>query len=164
MQSRRKQRRGPHGSAWHWKQTDSWYFTQPGTKKRVALFDEDGRRVRGKENKEAAELALARERLCWETEVDGPSAGSGQCLGQPLSSPGIAARVGRTGRHPLSQPPSQKIVDRRGQRRIRVDHLVEEQPPHRDRIVTRVVKRHAQRQQLITVAARRCSMTCRSYS
>ncbi len=80
MRRKRKQRRRPHGSAWHWKQTDRWYFTQPGTKKRVALFDEDGQRIRGNENKEAAELALAREKLCWETEVDGPSAGHGQWL------------------------------------------------------------------------------------
>ena len=50
MRRKRKQRRQPHGSAWHWKQTDSWYFTQPGAKKRVALFDEDGQRIRGKEN------------------------------------------------------------------------------------------------------------------
>jgi hypothetical protein len=28
----RKQRRQPHGSAWHWKQTDCWYYTLPGTK------------------------------------------------------------------------------------------------------------------------------------
>ena len=80
MRRKRKQRRQPHGSAWHWKQTDSWYFTQPGTKKRVALFDEDGQRIRGKENKEAADLALAREKLRWETELDGPSAGNGQWL------------------------------------------------------------------------------------
>jgi hypothetical protein len=35
----------------------------PGTKKRVAIFDEDGRRIRGRENKESAELALAKEKL-----------------------------------------------------------------------------------------------------
>ena len=56
MGRRRKQRRQPHGSAWLWKQTDCWYYTQPGTKKRVSLFDEDGQRIRGKANKEAAEL------------------------------------------------------------------------------------------------------------
>ena len=39
---RRKKRRQSHGSAWHWKQTDSWYYTLPGTKKRVPLLDEDG--------------------------------------------------------------------------------------------------------------------------
>ena len=29
---RPKTRRQSHGSAWHWKQTDSWYYTLPGTK------------------------------------------------------------------------------------------------------------------------------------
>jgi len=38
----------------------------PGTQKRVPLFDKDGERIRGKENKEVAELALAREKLTWE--------------------------------------------------------------------------------------------------
>ena len=56
----RKQRRNPHGSAWHWNQTDCWYYTFPGTKKRVPLFDEDGSSIRGRENQEAAENALAR--------------------------------------------------------------------------------------------------------
>lgn len=61
-----KKRRQSHGSAWHWKQTDCWYYTLPGAKKRVALFDEQGQRIRGKENKEAAEIALAREKLTWD--------------------------------------------------------------------------------------------------
>jgi integrase len=52
----------------------------PGTKKRVPLFDEDGRRIRGKENKEAADLALAREKLSWEEETPGPTSGVGQWL------------------------------------------------------------------------------------
>ena len=56
----RRQRRG---SAWYWKQTDCWYYTTPGTKKRVPLEDMDGKRVRGKENRKAAELALARVKL-----------------------------------------------------------------------------------------------------
>jgi len=60
---RRKTRRQSHGSAWHWKQTDAWYYTLPGTKKRVALFDEDGQRLKGKDNRKAAELALARLKL-----------------------------------------------------------------------------------------------------
>ncbi|MDB4786350.1 hypothetical protein OAK47_01625 [Planctomycetaceae bacterium] len=55
--------RQSHGSAWHWQQTDSWYFTPPGTKTRVPLFDQDGQRIRGQQNKEAAEVALAREKL-----------------------------------------------------------------------------------------------------
>ena len=63
MARKRKQRRQQHGSAWHWKQTDCWYYTMPSTKKRVALFDEDGQRIRGKRNKEAAEIALAKEKL-----------------------------------------------------------------------------------------------------
>src|SRR4029453_8183686 len=44
---RRKTRRQSHGSAWYWKQTDTWYYTLPGTKKRVSLFDEEGSRVKG---------------------------------------------------------------------------------------------------------------------
>jgi hypothetical protein len=40
MGKRTKKRRQSHGSAWLWKQTDCWYFTPPGTRKRVALFDD----------------------------------------------------------------------------------------------------------------------------
>jgi len=73
---RSKTRRQSHGSAWHWKQTDSWYYTLPGTKKRVALFDEDGNRIRGVENKKAAQLALAGVRLGqgWQPEAPPTSA------------------------------------------------------------------------------------------
>ena len=78
MGRKRKQRRQTHGSAWHWQQTDCWYYTMPGTRKRVPLFDERGERIRGRENKEAAELALAREKLSWEEETPGPPAGNGQ--------------------------------------------------------------------------------------
>jgi len=53
-------RRRAHGSAWHWLQTDAWYFTPPGTKRRVALLDSSGKRIKGKSNKQAAELPLAR--------------------------------------------------------------------------------------------------------
>ena len=63
MARNRKQRRQQHGSAWHWKQTDCWYYTPPGTRKRVPLFDEEGERIRGTDNKEAAQLALARIKL-----------------------------------------------------------------------------------------------------
>ena len=63
MGRKRKVRRQSHGSAWHWQQTDCWYYTMPGTRKRVALFDEDGQRIRGKGNKEAAEISLANEKL-----------------------------------------------------------------------------------------------------
>ena len=57
------QRRQRHGSAWYWKQTDCWYYTPPGTKRREPLRDETGKHVRGTENKQAARLALARARL-----------------------------------------------------------------------------------------------------
>lgn len=66
----RKQRRNPHGSAWHWKQTDCWYYTLPGTKKRVPLFDEHGVRIRGRANQDAAEDALARVKLSGEQSGD----------------------------------------------------------------------------------------------
>ena len=80
MGRKRKQRRQSHGSAWHWKQTDCWYYTMPGTKKRVPLFDEDGRRVRGSENREAAELALAKEKLSWESGDNGVPSSNGEWL------------------------------------------------------------------------------------
>ena len=60
MKTIAKMRRQRHGQAWHWKQTDCWYFTPPGTKRRVRLFDEDGKPVRGKNNRAGADLALAR--------------------------------------------------------------------------------------------------------
>jgi integrase len=68
MGRNRKQRRGQHGSAWHWKQTDCWYYTLPGTKKRISLFDENGQRIRGKANQEAAETALAKVKVAGGTE------------------------------------------------------------------------------------------------
>jgi len=80
MGRKRKQRRQPHGSAWHWQQTDCWYYTQPGKKRRVALYDENGERIRGKANREAAQLALAKEKLSWETEAVGPVGGNGGWL------------------------------------------------------------------------------------
>jgi integrase len=67
MGRKAKKRRQSHGSAWHWKQTDCWYYTQPGTKKRVSLVDEKGERIRGKDNKQAAEIALAKEKVTWDT-------------------------------------------------------------------------------------------------
>jgi site-specific recombinase XerD len=73
MARKRIQRRQPHGSAWHWKQTDCWYYTEPGTKKRVPLFDEKGDRIRGKENKETARLALARIQLSEELNLHSPT-------------------------------------------------------------------------------------------
>jgi integrase len=75
MGRKRRQRRQPHGSAWHWKQTDCWYYTRPGTKKRLPLFDERGQRIRGRDKKEAAELALAKEKLSREGEAAGTPGG-----------------------------------------------------------------------------------------
>ncbi|MDA1055947.1 MAG: tyrosine-type recombinase/integrase [Planctomycetota bacterium] len=75
MGRKRKQRRQSHGSAWHWQQTDCWYYTLPSTRKRVGLFDDEGQRIRGKANKELAEQALAKEKLSW--EGDGSSANGG---------------------------------------------------------------------------------------
>ncbi len=47
-------------AARHWQQTDCWYYTPLGTKTRVPLLDEIGKQIRGKDNRPAAELALAR--------------------------------------------------------------------------------------------------------
>lgn len=80
MGRKRKKRRQSHGSAWFWSQTGCWYYTMPGTKKRVALFDESGERIRGKENKEAAEVALAKEKITWADDNDALTLGNGQCL------------------------------------------------------------------------------------
>ena len=65
-------RRQSHGSAWHWKQTDCWYYTLSGTGNRVPLFYESGARIRGRENQQAAEVALAREKLTWATAPGTP--------------------------------------------------------------------------------------------
>jgi hypothetical protein len=67
----RKQRRQTHGSAWHWKQTGCWYYTPPGSKRRVPLFDEQGQRIRGKENQAIAERALARAKLADAARTEG---------------------------------------------------------------------------------------------
>jgi len=75
MARKRKVRRQSHGSAWFWAQTGCWYFTMPGTNKRVPLFDEDGERVRGKDRREAADLAIAKEKLAWNGEGDSGTAG-----------------------------------------------------------------------------------------
>lgn len=56
-------RRRRRGSAWYWKQTDTWYYTPRGGKQRKALRDEKNRPIRGLDNKRAAQLALARVRL-----------------------------------------------------------------------------------------------------
>lgn len=70
--ARRQKRRQSQGSAWHWKQTDSWYYTLPETRKQVALYDEDGQQIRGEENKQAAQMALARVKVSgdWHPEAE----------------------------------------------------------------------------------------------
>ena len=72
---RKKTRRQSHGSAWHWKQTDCWYYTLPGSKKRTPLLDEDGARIRGIEQKPAAQRAMARVKLAgdWQPSSDQPA-------------------------------------------------------------------------------------------
>ena len=74
--ARNRKRRQAYGSAWHWKQTDCWYYTLPGTKKRVPLFDEKRKRIRGRDNKEAAQLAMARVKLA--DELPGSPADCGE--------------------------------------------------------------------------------------
>jgi len=71
---RKRTRRQQHGSAWHWRQTDCWYYTLPGTKNRIPLFDEDGKRIRGQDNKQAAQLALARIKLAGGDGSEAPPA------------------------------------------------------------------------------------------
>ena len=82
----RKQRRKPHGSAWHWKQTDCWYYTPPGTKKRTPIFDEQGQRIRGKENQQLAEMALARVKVSDESQTaDSPAIREGWLVAKVCS-------------------------------------------------------------------------------
>jgi hypothetical protein len=58
--ARPKKKRGDnHGSAWQWRQTDCRCYTLPGTKRRVAQFDEQGRRIKGKETVEPLPQATA---------------------------------------------------------------------------------------------------------
>ena len=71
MGRNRKKHRQQHGCAWHWKQTDCWYYTMPGTKKRMPLFDDSGQRIRGKKNQEAAETALAKAKVSSESGAAG---------------------------------------------------------------------------------------------
>lgn len=72
-----KKRRQRSGRAWHWKQTDCWYYTLPGTKRRMPLVDEDGKRIRGKANSAAADLALARLKAAgkWRPPAEPPREG-----------------------------------------------------------------------------------------
>lgn len=73
-------RRQSKGSAWYWKQTDSWYFTPPGTQKRVPLFDEQGQRIRGKDRKPAAQLALGRLKVAGKWRPPAAPTGNGAWL------------------------------------------------------------------------------------
>lgn len=84
MTSSTPTRRRSRGSAWYWQQTDSWYYTPPGTKRRVRLYDEDGRPVRGEENRKIAELALARIKVSgnWRPAVE-----------TVLAEPWVVARI-----------------------------------------------------------------------
>ena len=59
MARKRKVRRQSHGSAWHWTQTDCWYYTMPGTKKRIPLFGEDRERIRGKVSRSPLSLSFS---------------------------------------------------------------------------------------------------------
>ena len=72
MGNRGIRRRRPRGSAWYWKQTDTWYYTPPGTKRRVPLVDGDGKRIRGPGSGQAAVLALARLKVAdqWRPAAD----------------------------------------------------------------------------------------------
>ncbi len=78
MATNGKRQRRPRGSAWYWRQTDAWYYTPPGTKGRVPLVDEDGKRVRGKENRPAAELALARVKVAGQWRPTAAPAAEGE--------------------------------------------------------------------------------------
>jgi hypothetical protein len=43
----------------------------PGTKKRVVLFNEQGRRIKGKENQAPAEIELAKAKVTWGDQTEG---------------------------------------------------------------------------------------------
>lgn len=60
MGRKRKQWQQAHGLAWCRKQNGCWHYAMPGTNRRTPLVDENGNRIRGKENRQAAELALSR--------------------------------------------------------------------------------------------------------
>ena len=69
MGKKLKKRRQPHGSAWHWKQTDCWYYTLPGAKKRLPLFDEDGERIRGKVIEKYIETEAANRQVAMQSKI-----------------------------------------------------------------------------------------------
>ncbi len=57
MARKRTQRRQLHGSAWHWKWTNCWYYTPPGTKQWMPSAAGDCRLLRPE-----AELPVRRHR------------------------------------------------------------------------------------------------------
>jgi hypothetical protein len=61
-----------HGLAWHWKQTDCRYYTLPGSKKQISLFDDQGNCIRGSDNRDFVEHAPASIKLSG--EINGPVA------------------------------------------------------------------------------------------
>ncbi|HEY5312589.1 MAG TPA: tyrosine-type recombinase/integrase [Pirellulales bacterium] len=110
MNSTGKRGRQRHGSAWYWKQTGCWYFTPTGTKKRVPLVDEQGRRIRGQHSKQAASLALARIKLQtdWRPEPETDPAATALDI-----EPWLVARVC-------------SVYLARGERRVQVGAIVAE--------------------------------------
>jgi hypothetical protein len=103
MNAKSKRRRRPRGSAWHWKQTDCWYYTPPGTTQRVPLVDEAGRRVRGEENRKAAELALARLKLAGQWRPTAEPGGKGEWVVAQVCSEYIQSCERRVARGAVSQ-------------------------------------------------------------
>src|SRR6266850_2492235 len=108
--ARKKTRRQAHSSAWYWKQTGCWYYTLAGTRRRVALFDEDSQRIRGLENKQPAQLALARVRLAAEGPQPAAPAEAGDWLVARVCSEylqycsrGVAAGTVSAGHHENSR-------------------------------------------------------------
>ncbi len=57
----RNRKRKPNGSAWHRKLDDSWHATIKG--RRTRLRSESGQPIRGADNRQQAELAVARLKL-----------------------------------------------------------------------------------------------------
>ncbi len=80
MRKPRQQHRYPHGAPWYWKQSNYWYCTLPGTKKRIAQFDENGQRIRGKGNQFTADLAFARLKIAGDEGFDAALNGQGEWL------------------------------------------------------------------------------------
>ena len=110
MKAKIRKRRRPRGSAWHWKQTDCWYYTPPGTTRRVPLVDEDGHRVRGPESRKAAELALARVKLAGEWRPTAAPAGEGEWVVAQVSSKFIQSCERRLARGVVSQGYRDEVV------------------------------------------------------